>query len=163
LYFYLAALPPLPPKTRNGSATNKKIVSKQIAQQPKTTRNSSTNNKKIIPEAIEERQPRTRSRSTNNRKSISQPIKEQPKPKVVPKTISEPIKEQPKTKVEPKNTTPAIRTSKRRLQSVDKNEGIKKKVAEEKIPPVQNLELSQEERQKVKLLFVLNVKINFIE
>jgi len=54
---------------------------------------------------------------------------------------------------------PTIKTSKRRLQSVGKNEGIKKKVEEEKIQPipvVQNSELSQEERQKVKLLFIYN-------
>jgi hypothetical protein len=100
------------------------------------SRNGSTDIKKIIPEPIE-RQTRTRSRSTNNKKTVPEPI----------------------TKTEPKNMTPTIKTSKRRLQSVEKNEGIKKKVEEEKIQPiplVQNPELSQEERKKVKLLFICN-------
>jgi hypothetical protein len=68
-------------------------------------------------------------------------------------TIPEPI-----MKTEPKNTTPTIRTSKRRLQSVEKNEGIKKKVEEkiQSIPPVQNIELNQEERQKVQFFFIYN-------
>jgi len=42
-----------------------------------------------------------------------------------------------------------------------KNEGIKKKVEEEKIqsiPPVQNLELNQEERQKIEALPVAGLK-----
>jgi hypothetical protein len=106
-------------------------TSKSVEVLPSKTRNSSMDNKKSIPEPIE-RQTRTRNRSTNNKTIISEPI----------------------TKIEPKNITPTMKTSKRRLQSVEKNEGIKKKVEEEKIqsiPPVQNFELTQEERQKVKI------------
>lgn len=108
-------------------------TSKSVEVPPRT---GLTDNKKIISEPIE-RQTRTRNRSTNNKTIISEPI----------------------TKIEPKNITPTMKTSKRRLQSVEKNEGIKKKVEEEKIqsiPPVQNFELTQEERQKVKILFIYN-------
>jgi len=78
--------------------------------------------------------PRTRSRATNNNKI----------------NISESIERQP-----------IIKINKRRLQSVEKNEGIKKKVEEktiQSIPPVQNLELSQEERQKIEALTVTGLK-----
>lgn len=49
------------------------------------------------------------------------------------------------------------KTSKRRLQSVEKTEGIKKKAEEEKvqsIPAVQNSESNQEERHKVSYFFI---------
>jgi hypothetical protein len=106
-------------------------TSKSIEAPPKARDNSNTN-QKIIPEPIK-REIRTRSRSTNNKKTI----------------------------VEPKETTPVIKTSKRRLQSVDKNEGIKKKVEDEKVQPilpVQKPELSQEERQKIEALTVAGLK-----
>ena len=57
-----------------------------------------------------------------------------------------------KTIAEPKMVT---KTSKRRLQSVDKIAEKKKKVEEEKIPPVQKSELNAEERQKVRTVFLI--------
>jgi len=137
-------------------------TSKSVEVPPKAQDNSNAN-QQIIPKPIE-RETRTRSRSTNNKKTIVEPKATTPVIKTSKRRLQRVDKNEgiKKTIVKPKATTPVIKTSKRQLKSVDKNEEIKKKVEEEKvqsIPPVQKPELSQEERQKVKLLS-LNISLN---
>ena len=140
--------PPVPPASKR---TSRKRTIEQVKEKPvvETTVKRVRNSKSVdLPPPVPKAQPikqekpiaqsverpsRTRSRSTNNQKRNSQL-----------KTT----------------TTPVVRTSKRRLESVDKTESTKKKVEEiaKPVAVAPKVETNNDERQKLESLTVAQLK-----
>ena len=101
--------------------------------------------------------PRTaRTESKNNVKTLAEPIQRETRTRSRSKNTNE------KPSVQSEKVTPVVKTSKRRLQSVDRTEGTKKKVEEEKVQPVAPISkpiLSEDERHKVRY-FLLNISLD---
>lgn len=96
-------------------------TSKSVDLPPPVPKVQAKKNEKVVPQPLE-RQTRTRGRSRNNQKTVA----------------------------EAPTTAPAVRTSNRRLASVEKNDKKQKKVEEERpAAVVPNVALNKDERQKV--------------
>jgi len=132
-------------------------TSKSVEVPPKAQDNSNAI-QQIIPKPIE-RETRTRSRSTNNKKTIVEPKATTPVIKTSKRRLQRVDKNEgiKKTIVKPKATTPVIKTSKRQLKSVDQNEEIKKKVEEEKVQSIPPVQKPELSQEERQKIEALNV------
>ncbi|CAF3467564.1 unnamed protein product [Rotaria sp. Silwood1] len=135
------------------------ISEKNKAEPVKQTRSASKQKKSEAsasenkPKPIEQKRRASKKNTTASsslEKSKSEPVKLTRAASKNKK--SEPIERPVEITVEPKITELIIKTRKRRLESVEKNEASKKKVE------IQNIEVNQDERQKMEELTVAELK-----
>ncbi|CAF3623978.1 unnamed protein product [Rotaria sordida] len=117
-------------KNKVESVKQTRSASKKNKSEPSTSENK--------PEPIEQKRS-----ASKNKKSESNASK---------KKKTESIERPVEINIEPKTTESIIKTRKRPLESVEKNEELKKKIE------IQNIELNQEERQKIEELTVAELK-----
>ncbi|CAF2889615.1 unnamed protein product [Rotaria sp. Silwood2] len=125
--------------------TTESIVQEQKQLEPvKQTRSASKKNKSVPSTSENKPEPIKEKRSTSKNKKSERSVSK--------KNTSKPIERPVEITNEPKTTELIMKTRKRRLESVEKNEDSKKKVE------IQNIELNQKEQQKIDELTVAELK-----